>query len=197
MTRTFKVGIESEKSYDRKSVDGFWTKYLGGPRILDIGFKGHVEGHGPIVPDAIGIDLDYPGYDGITLPFPDQSVDAIYTSHCLEHIADEVGVLRDWFRVTRTGGHIIIVVPHAYLYERKLTIPHSQWNGDHKRSYTPASLTAAVEKALVPNSYRVRHLCDNDLDYDYGRMPDEHPHGCYEIELVIQRIAPPVWMVGA
>jgi SAM-dependent methyltransferase len=190
-----RVGIETQKSYDDKSLSGFWTLYANGANILDIGFKGHIEGCGPIAEHAIGVDLDYPGYDGHTLPFENESQDTVYSSHCLEHIPDDVHAIQDWFRVLKTNGHIIVVVPHAYLYERKMTIPHSKWNGDHKRAYTPGSLLSMIERALVPNTYRVRHLSDNDLNYDYSRTFDEHPHGCYEIDCVIQKIISPIWPV--
>lgn len=190
-----KVGIESCKSYQQKLDSGFWDRYITGPAILDIGFKGHVEGHLPIMPTAIGIDLDYPGYDGVHLPFPDESQDAVYSSHMLEHTPDPIVILRDWWRVLKFGGHMIIAVPHAFIYERKLDIPHSKWNGDHRRPYTPARLMREVETALKPNSYRLRHLADNDLNYNYSIVWDQHPEGCYEIEAVIQKIRGPTWEV--
>jgi hypothetical protein len=34
---------------------------------------------------------------------------------------------------------------------------------------------------------------DNDLGYDYASIWSTHPYGCYEIELVIEKIAPPNW----
>jgi hypothetical protein len=40
-------------------------------------------------------------------------------------------------------------------------------------------------------------LIDNDAGYDYSIPPDQHPAGCYEIELVIQRIQQPAWQLGA
>lgn len=189
------VGIESLKTYAEKCRSGFWDRYVTGPNVLDIGFKGHIEGHLPITETAIGIDLDYPGYDGVRLPFGDQTQDAIYSSHMLEHTPDPIPVIRDWWRVLKIGGHIITVVPHAYLYERKMTVPPSLWNGDHRRPYTPASLLREFETALTPNTYRVRHLCDQDTGYDYARKWDEHAHGCYEIEIVVQKIEPPEWNV--
>lgn len=186
------VGVEARKLYAAKLEDGFIAKYLSGAAILDIGYRGYESDIVPIVPQAIGIDLDYPGYDGRTLPFPDDSQDAVFSSHCLEHAEDCRAAIQEWFRVLKTGGYLVLAVPHKYLYERRHR-PPSRWNIDHRRFFTPASLLLRIEDALVPNSYRVRHLIDNDYAYGYAIPPDSHPGGCYEIELVIQKIALPDW----
>jgi SAM-dependent methyltransferase len=186
---------EAAKTYKLKVASGFVHKYLSGPIVLDIGFKGHVEGSIPITPDAIGVDMDFPGYDGIKLPFADDTVDAIFSSHTLEHIQEYKQVIRDWHRAIKIGGFIVCVVPHQFLYEKRLRLP-SKWNIDHKRYYTPSSLLQEFEESLRPNTYRVRHLCDNDLWFDYDRGPEEHSYGCYEIELVIEKIKIPFWTLG-
>jgi SAM-dependent methyltransferase len=188
------VGGESSKSYDNKIVSGFWNKYIGGPNVLDIGFRGYTAGVEPIVAGAIGVDLDYPGYDGKRLPFPDESQDAVYSSHCLEHMADPLNAFREWWRVLKYGGHFIVVVPHTFLYERRFR-PPSRWSHEHLRFYTPAALLRELESALRPNTYRVRHLADNDLGYDYKLAPEVHPNGCYEIELVVQKRPAPHWQL--
>ncbi len=187
-----RVGLESQKSYITKIASGFFDNYLSGSHVLDVGFAGHGGDGQPIVPQAIGIDIDYPGYDGARLPFPDESQDAIYSSHCFEHIVDHIGALRDWFRVLKVGGFAVIVVPHQHLFEKRLDLP-SRWNMDHKRFFTPASLLADIEASLAPNSYRVRHLCDNDAGYDYAIAPADPATGCFEIELVLEKLPPPAW----
>ena len=184
------VGFESRKTYQQKLQNGFIAKYLGGQHILEIGHKGNDSTAVPIVENAIGIGLDYPGYDGLRLPFPDDSQDAVYSSHCLEHILDYKTALYEWFRVLKVGGFLIIAVPHQYLFEKKSMLP-SLWNGDHKRFYTPARLLAEVEESLPINSYRVRHCIDNDEGFDYSIPANQHPIGCYEIELVIEKIKRP------
>jgi len=191
------VGRESAKSFDAKIDSGFWARFIGGSAVLDIGFQGGaVPGSVvPILPGAIGVDMDYPGYDGRILPFADASQDAVYSSHCLEHIADYIKAIQEWYRVLRVGGHIITVVPSAHLYERKFHVP-SFWNIDHRRTYTPATLLAEFAAALLPNSYRVRHLMENDAGYQYSLPPNAHPEGCHEIELVIEKIEPPTWRMG-
>jgi SAM-dependent methyltransferase len=165
-----RIGLEASKTFDRKLADGFVGKYLSGPCILDIGYRGYSLDVEPIVPQAIGVELDYPGYDGRTLPFGDGTQDAVFASHCLEHIDDFGNALREWHRVLRVGGHMVIAVPHQFLYEKRTTLP-SRWNADHKRFYTPGSLMMEVEQSLEPNTYRLRHLSDNDLWYDYTVPP--------------------------
>jgi len=187
-----KVSGEGAKTHALRRASGFFDRYLGGDCVLDIGYRGGVSDAVPITESAIGIDLDFPGYDGLNLPFHDASQDSVFSSHCLEHIADPVLGLREWYRVTKIGGFIVIIVPHQFLYEKKLNLP-SNWSRDHLRFYTPASLIFEVEVALEPNSYRIRHFCDNDLWFDYTIGPERHSFGCYEIELVLQKIEAPNW----
>jgi SAM-dependent methyltransferase len=197
-----RVGNATRRTYDEKIGSGFWARYVTGPRVLDIGCKGNDaagvpldEGAGlPLIETAIGVDLDYPGYDGRTLPFPSESQDAVYSSNCLEHIPDYIKAIQEWYRVLKMGGHIIVVVPHAHLYERRRR-PPSRWNLGHVRTYTAASLLAEFEAALEANSYRVRHVYEDDRGYRYDDPPDRHGTGGYEIELVIEKIKPPAWRV--
>lgn len=186
-----KVGTESRKSHAEKQLNGFFNRYMSG-RGIDLGYAGYEDGVVPILDTATGVDTDYPGYDGRVLPFESESQDYVYSSHMLEHVEDSQFTIREMMRVTKTGGYVIIVVPHHYLYERKLSMP-SRYNGDHKRFYTPSVLLSEVEQALRPNSYRVRELRDNDRGYNYKSTPPTHASGCYEIELVLEKIETPDW----
>ena len=100
------VGRESRMSFDAKIDSGFWTRFVTGPAVLDIGFEGDddVGVVVPILPGAIGVDVDFPGYDGRILPFASNSQDAVYSSHCLEHIPDYIKAIQEWHRVVRVGG---------------------------------------------------------------------------------------------
>jgi ADP-heptose:LPS heptosyltransferase len=189
------VGEEARKSNAVRISTGFIDRYLSGSAILDIGYRGYLADVVPIVPNAVGVELDYPGYDGTTLPFQEETQDAVFASHCLEHIEDFQNAIRDWFRVLRIGGFLIVMVPHKFLYEKQTALP-SRYNADHKRFYTPASLMAEIEMSLRPNTYRLRHLVDNDRHYDYAIPPERHAGGCYEIELVIEKIRPPAWVLA-
>ena len=43
---------------------------------------------------------------------PDQSYDFVLSCHNLEHLANPVKALKEWKRVTRTNGGLILVLPH-------------------------------------------------------------------------------------
>jgi chemotaxis methyl-accepting protein methylase len=186
------LGPESRKAHSRRVREGFFDRYFGGV-VLDIGYRGYEDIEVvPVLEDAIGIDLNYPGYDGERLPFEDGTVDTVYASHTLEHITDPHSAIREWFRVLRNGGYLVLAVPHQFLYEKRTVLP-SRWNEDHKRFYTPARILAEVESALPPNSYRVRRLVDDDEGYDYTIPPTQHARGAYQIELVLEKIQEPAW----
>ena len=41
----------------------------------------------------------------------DASYDFLLSSHCLEHVANPLAALREWHRVTRPGGHLLLALP--------------------------------------------------------------------------------------
>jgi hypothetical protein len=89
------VGKEARKTIQAKYRGGFVSRCLSGANILDIGYQCYFHDAVPIAPQAIGIDLNYPGYDGKTLPFKDESQNAVFSSHCREKIAlDTIGKQR-------------------------------------------------------------------------------------------------------
>lgn len=190
-------GPETEKSHRTRGTAkfeyGFYDKYMAG-KGLDIGYRGQTSRACPVLPSAIGIDLDYPGYDGLILPFPDQSQDYVFASHVLEHLDNPFGTIREWYRVLKLGGHLVICVPHQDLYEKKKN-PPSKWNRDHKQFYLPSDLLSYLETVLPTNGWRLRHCRDNDDGYDYSIPPEQHAGGCYEIECVIQKIQLPTWEI--
>jgi len=183
---------EAARTFNEKLRNGFFATYMAGETIIDVGYRSEYVDPVPILPHAIGVDLDFPGYEGTRLPFPDASVDTVHSSHMLEHVSDYRATIRDWFRVLRLGGFMVCTVPHQLLYEKKSALP-SLWNADHKRFYTPASLLREFEESLQPNTFRLRHLRDNDEGYTYDIGPEAHAGGAYEIELVIQKIKKPDW----
>ncbi len=55
------------------------------------------------------IDIVAPGDK---LPVPDASVDFVVSSHVLEHFADPIAALFEWYRVVKPDGYVYLIVPH-------------------------------------------------------------------------------------
>jgi len=64
------------------------------------------------------------------LPFPDASLDAIYSHHVIEHLPDLDFHFRDMFRCLRPGGVIRVGGPHGDNAIRALTDGMYDWFGD-------------------------------------------------------------------
>lgn len=64
----------------------------------------------------------------------DHALDFVHSSHCLEHLVDPAEGLRNWLRVVREGGYLIITVPDEDMYEQGV-FP-STFNRDHKWTFT-------------------------------------------------------------
>jgi hypothetical protein len=122
----------------------------------------------------------------------DGGQDLVVSALRLQDIGDYRSALQAWFAPLRIGGRLVIAVPHAFLFERQLGLP-SRWRPQQRRLYTPRSLLEEVEEALVPNTYRVRHLGDLDAGYDYLMDDEAPPAGSSEIVLVLEKIAAPPW----
>ncbi len=80
--------------------------------------------------------------DGACLTFADNSFDLLLASDVLEHIEDEQQAVREWCRVLRPGGRMIVFVPaFQMLWTRHDEINH------HFRRYTGSRLRRVLEQA--------------------------------------------------
>lgn len=80
--------------------------------------------------------------DGAHLTFPDDSFDLVIASDVLEHIKEDTQALREWRRVLRPGGRLLVFVPaHPYLWSRHDEVNH------HFRRYTAKALRTVITRA--------------------------------------------------
>lgn len=64
----------------------------------------------------------------------DNVFDFVYSGHCLEHMVDPVIAIKNWMRVLKPGGHMVITIPDEDLYEQGVW--PSTFNSDHKHTFT-------------------------------------------------------------
>ncbi|KAA9331346.1 class I SAM-dependent methyltransferase [Hymenobacter busanensis] len=129
----------------------------GGPLLLDLRAAGYS--------NLTGIDVSETGIalarrrgldsvqvmDGAKLDFPDASFDLLIASDVLEHIEDEDQAVREWLRVLRPGGQLIVFVPaFQFLWSQHDEVNH------HYRRYSAKRLRATLERgrfAIERTSY--------------------------------------------
>ena len=75
-------------------------------------------------------DGDAQYMEGVT----DDTFDFVHSSHCLEHLHDPAEGLRNWLRVVKPGGYVVVIVPDEDMYEQGV-FP-SEFNRDHKWTFT-------------------------------------------------------------
>ena len=126
----------SETSRSRTTLAPFCEGYG-----VDLGFGGD-----PIAPHAIRVDLPRPytavgdlsvqlGGDATDLVwFRDGVLDFVYSSHLLEDFDDTERVLREWLRVLRPGGRLVILCPDEQAYRRHCAATGHPYNPHHKHA---------------------------------------------------------------
>ncbi len=124
----------SETSKCRARLAPYCTGYG-----IDLGFGGD-----PITSSAIRMDMpqpytDYLGRHPVQLGgdvtdlrwFRDGVLDYVYSSHVLEDFVEIEPVLREWLRVLRPGGHLVIYCPDEPRYRRYCTETGHPYNTHH------------------------------------------------------------------
>jgi SAM-dependent methyltransferase len=82
------------------------------------------------------IDLAAVGMRAGGLPFADDSVSEVYSSHCLEHLPEFIGVLHELARVCRLGAPVEFRLPH-WLHDCAMQGSASPLFCGHYHSYGP------------------------------------------------------------
>ncbi len=67
--------------------------------------------------------------------FADNALSWAFSSHALEDAYDTVGVLNEWVRVVKPGGHIILFLPDEQTYRAYCAKTGHPYNGAHVHSH--------------------------------------------------------------
>jgi ubiquinone/menaquinone biosynthesis C-methylase UbiE len=93
--------------------------------------------------------------DILSIPLPDHSVDAIMCTEVLEHIPDPLGAIKEFSRLVKPGGYLLITAPFASLTH---FAPYHFASGLSKFFY---------EKHLPDNNFEITDLQLNGNFFEY------------------------------
>lgn len=179
---------ETWKARPRRLRTGWFEKYapenLSG---IDIGCQ-----RDPLTETFRKWDVIYGDGDATYMEgVEDNSYHTVYASHVLEHLDHPVIAIKNWYRITKPGGHLIILVPSRTLYEKKPQ-PPSHWNHEHKWFWLPdeddppgcLNFRRIITEA-IPSATIVSFEILNEGWIDVG--PLQHSCGEYSIEAIIRK----------
>ncbi len=152
-------GIMSETAKCRERLKGYCSG-IG----IDLGFGGD-----PIVPQALCFDLPSP-YSNVGMHpqhfagdardlscFVSNAFDFVYSSHLLEDFEDTEAVLREWVRVLKPGGNLIIYCPDEMVYRAHCTATGQTYNEAHKiANFNLDHVRRALES--IPDIFIVHYI---------------------------------------
>jgi predicted SAM-dependent methyltransferase len=118
-------------------------------------------GGDPVVPTAVQVDLPKPygnelrtgGKASIQLHgdatnliwFKDECMDYCYSSHLLEDFADWTPILKEWCRIIKPGGYLVLLIPDKQRFAE--AVKRGQpGNPAHKHEGRPGELTEHIRK---------------------------------------------------
>ena len=94
--------------------------------------------------------------------FASQSMDFVFSSHSLEHLEDPGSALKEWWRVIKQGGLLILYVPHKNLYPN---IGEVGANPDHKHDFLPEDVVN-----LMPDGWDLVENQERNEDIEYSML---------------------------
>ncbi len=77
---------------------------------------------------------------------PNESLDFVHSSHCLEHMVNVENALNNWLRILKPGGHLVCLIPDEDLYEQGV-FP-STYNPDHKHTFSINKMNSWSRKSV-------------------------------------------------
>jgi SAM-dependent methyltransferase len=76
----------------------------------------------------------------------DNTYDFAVSSHCLEHMNSPETALKNWLRIIKHDGYLIVTIPDEDLYEQQVW--PSRYNYDHKFSFTILKNKSWCQKSI-------------------------------------------------
>lgn len=169
---TMVKGWSSNVQYDRSQFSDYdiegdiCRKWVIGEKVAEMGCGGR-----KTVENAVGVDLhrafeSIPFVDDKHVPcvsdktgdvskdevFEKNSLDTIISRHILEHCQDPIGTISLWTRMLKSGGRLIIAVPHNGLANTIMMNP------EHCISFVPTSLEKMANVCGLKSIFCEEHV---------------------------------------
>jgi len=182
--------MQTLNAKNRRLQEGFFEKYLKGSGI-DI-----CTSDDPVTSDCRTWDIAWGDPDATFMEgIDDEAFDWVYSSHGLEHLSDPETGLKNWFRILKPRGFLILYVPDRELCGKSKLLPDPQ-SKDHTFYFTidkdeaPCTfgIVQMIQRTLGAKNYRTIYVkeCASGNNSAFGNVFDLY--GEHSIECVIQKL---------
>ncbi len=169
-----KLGIQEVYPSETSKVRPLVTRFCLG-HGCDIGFGGDKI----MKEDCIGIDYAQPyahtGKDKVDIacdvmnekiPVDDNTFDFVYTSHLIEDFKDTTQALKDFIRILKSGGNLILVFPDQKVYGETCVKTGQPLNTHHIHKDMGLEFMHKRLQEIAGISYRVLFESNCEIDYN-------------------------------
>jgi SAM-dependent methyltransferase len=104
-------------------------------------------------------------------PFPDNTFDQVHLDNVLEHLDDVSAVMAEVHRISKPGGHIIVIVPSCYS-------KWSTWDPTHKHHFNVGFLDYFCEGTRMNLQYRYSSPLFRKVNFQWNRFIDKNEEQC-------------------
>lgn len=94
-------------------------------------------------------NMEFKVADGLALPLPDNSLDAVFANMYLHHCPDPLGAIREMARILRPGGRLVLTDMDAHKHEWLRTEMSDVWLGFERESLRDWFEEAGLVNVLV------------------------------------------------
>ena len=116
------------------------------------------------LPGSIPIDLNFPD-DWHANSLPElESVDYIFSSHCLEHVQDWVRTLDYWTNHIKSGGTLFLYLPHK---------DQVYWRPWHNKKHNHMFYSEDIYWYMNDNGYKNIFYSQRDLNHGFMIMGEK------------------------
>jgi ubiquinone/menaquinone biosynthesis C-methylase UbiE len=106
-------------------------------------------------------NLEFHTADGIALPLPDSSLDAVFANMYLHHAPDPLAAIREMVRILRPGGRLVITDMDAHTHEWLKTEMADLWLGFKREQIRGWYEQAGLVNVIVDST---GESCQSDLN---------------------------------